>query len=202
MWEDLNVGWDETPNLIEQSKKKVDKRKAEYLELSEKYIYRRSFSELNLINMDINFKYGYSYNFITGGDIDMLSYLKLILRHQKLKYLLISTWCISREDILQIKEYLNDKNIITIDVYVGEIFPTSYKKEYALLKNIIPKGGSLKVFRNHSKILCGYGDEFYFAVQSSANINTNPRTENACIQINEDIFKFYKDYFDGIKSIL
>lgn len=33
-------------------------------------------------------------------------------------------------------------------------------------------------------------------------INANPRTENACIQINEDIFKFYKDYFDGIKSIL
>lgn len=29
---------------------------------------------------------------------------------------------------------------------------------------------------------------------------TNPRTENGCITISNEIYKFYKDYFDGIKS--
>ena len=54
--------------------------------------------------------------------------------------------------------------------------------------------------RNHSKIFAGYGEKFHFGVQSSANINTNPRTENGCITITKDIFDFYFDYYDGIKS--
>lgn len=41
---------------------------------------------------------------------------------------------------------------------------------------------------------------FAFAIESSANINTNPRTENTTITTGNDIFEFYKDFFDGIKS--
>ena len=41
---------------------------------------------------------------------------------------------------------------------------------------------------------------FYFGIQTSANINTNPRTEQGSITIDKGIFDFYKEYFDGIKS--
>ncbi len=56
------------------------------------------------------------------------------------------------------------------------------------------------VFRNHAKIFAGTGSKFEFSVESSANINTNPRTENATISISNEMFHFYKDFFDGIKS--
>ena len=56
------------------------------------------------------------------------------------------------------------------------------------------------MFRNHSKIFAGIGQKFAFGIQTSANINTNPRTENGCIQIGSDIYNFYKDYYDGIVS--
>ena len=37
-------------------------------------------------------------------------------------------------------------------------------------------------------------------IETSANINTNPRTENGCITIDKEIY-FYKEYpFDGIVS--
>ncbi len=62
------------------------------------------------------------------------------------------------------------------------------------------KCGRIVHFKNHSKIFAGYGDKFYFGIQSSANINTNPRTENACITIDKGIYEFYKDYYDNIKS--
>lgn len=69
------------------------------------------------------------------------------------------------------------------------------------LKRIIPEyGGRIAVFKNHSKIFAGIGKKFAFGIQTSANINTNPRTENGCITIGNDIFEFYKTYFDGIKS--
>ncbi len=164
--------------------------------------YRRAFSETQLLDIvDLNFEDGDSYHFITGGDVDALSYLKIILRQQDLDYLLFSTWCMAAEDIYQIKDWLEAGKIKKIDAYVGEIFPGTYKLEYNLLKPLIEEyGGRVCVFRNHSKIFAGYGDKFYFGIETSANINTNPRVENGCITIGKDIFTFYKNYYDEIIS--
>jgi len=38
------------------------------------------------------------------------------------------------------------------------------------------------------------------AIESSANINTNPRTEQTVITVDTGLARFYKDFFDGIKS--
>lgn len=62
--------------------------------------------------------------------------------------------------------------------------------------------GRVAVFRNHAKIYAGYGPKFAFGIESSANINTNPRTENGCITIGREIYEFYKEYFDGIISFI
>ena len=106
------------------------------------------------------------------------------------------------DDILQIEEWLSLGKIKKLDIYVGEIFPNSYKLEFKKLKEIFEKHncGRIAVFKNHSKIYAGIGNKFAFGVETSANINTNPRTENGCITISNEIYKFYKDYFDGIKS--
>ena len=164
--------------------------------------YRRAFSETQLLDIiDMPFNDGDSYHFITGGDVDALSYLKIILRQQDLEYCLFSTWCMASEDIHQIKDYLDSGRIKKMDAYVGEIFPGSYKLEYAMLKPLIESyGGRVATFKNHAKIFAGYGDKFYFGIETSANVNTNPRTENGCITIEKEIYEFYKDYFDGIIS--
>lgn len=86
---------------------------------------------------------------------------------------------------------------------VGEIFTGSYKTEYSMLKRLYddyPGLGRICVFRNHSKIMAGIGAKFAFGIQTSANINTNPRTEQACITIDRGLYDFYKNYFDGINS--
>jgi hypothetical protein len=169
---------------------------------NDKHIYRRAFSETQLLDiLNLDMQDGESYHIITGGNVDSLSLLKVILRQQNLEYCLFSTWCMASEDIYQMQDWLESGKIKKMDAYVGEIFPGTYKQEYALLVPVIKKyGGRVAVFKNHSKIFAGYGDKFYFATEGSANINTNPRTENACINIGKDIFEFYKNYFDGIKS--
>lgn len=211
-WENVGgVSW----NSLPQQKQKIVKdkeeptsnhrRTTECVAFSEKYLYKRAFSESHLIDclgME-DFKEGYSYNFITGGDVDALSYLKLIIRHNpRINYLLLSTWVISAEDILQLDKWLENGTIGKLDIYLGEIFPKTYKIEFGMIKKIIEKYqcGRVAVFRNHSKIFAGTTDKYSFGIQMSCNINTNPRTENGCIQINDEIFKFYKEYFDGINS--
>jgi len=182
---------------------KTHRRSTECLVRSDKHLFRRAYSESKLLDaVGINFKDGESYHCITGGDVDSLSYLKSILRQQNLDYCLFSTWCMAAEDILCFSEFLEKGQIKKLDAYVGEIFPGSYKIEYQMLKDLFEKYncGRIAVFKNHSKIYAGYGNKFAFGIQTSANINTNPRTENGCITIGKDIFDFYKQYFDGINS--
>lgn len=109
------------------------------------------------------------------------------------------------EDILQLQEWYEQGRIKKIDMYVGEIFPNSYRIEWRMCKDFYtkhPEAGRIAVFRNHSKIFacCNESKGFYCGIQTSANINTNPRTEQGCIVVDKGIFDFYKSYFDGINS--
>lgn len=177
-----------------------------YYKLRPKFLYKRAHSTLQLLDClnDEKLEEGDCYNFITSGDVDGLSFLQLILRtYPKLKHLIVSTWVMSAGDIVQILNYHDEGKIETVDFYLGEIYKNSYPRENILLNKLMSERncGRIAYFRNHSKILAGideYGQGFY--VQMSCNINTNPRTENACIQISTDSYLFAKEYFDGINS--
>ena len=196
---------DEENDVLENqttAENKPRRRSTECLFRTDRHLYRRAFSETQLLDvLPDEFKDGESYHCITGGDVDALSYLKVILRKQKLDYCLFSTWCMAAEDVLAFGEWLENGTIKKVDAYVGEIFPKTYRHEYNSLKQIMEKhDGRLVVFRNHSKVFAGYGEKFYFGFEGSANINTNPRTENGCITIGRDIYEFYRQFYDGIKS--
>jgi len=205
-WEAENNEWDlfGEKTKPEPDVKKSHRRSTACTVRTDKHLYRRAYSETQLMDQTgFDFKDGESYHCITGGDIDSLSYLKLILRQQDLDYCLFSTWVMAAEDILFFDEMLTNGRIKKLDAYMGEVFPNSYVIEYEMLQDIFKKHncGRIAVFRNHSKIYAGYGKKFKFGVETSANINTNPRCENGCITIGSGIFEFYKEYFDGINSI-
>lgn len=113
------------------------------IELSTRHLYRRAFSEVSLIDAcgKFDFKEGESYHFITAGDVDSLSYLKAVLRQQSLKYCLLSTWCMAAEDILQLQLWCDEGRIQQLDMYVGEIFPSTYKVEFKMLQDMYADGG-------------------------------------------------------------
>jgi len=165
-------------------------------------IYRKAYSELNLFDvMPSVFNENDVVHVISGGDVDSLTFIKYLLRLQNLEYLLFSTWCMATDDVLLFDEWISSGKIKRLDAYVGEIFTGSYSKEYDLLKKVVNKcDGRVCVFRNHSKVYAGKGDNFSFIIESSANINTNPRAENTVITISEEAYNFYKNHFDNITS--
>lgn len=119
------------------------RRTAVCLELSTRHLYRRAFSESTLLDTlgSFDFKEGSSYHFITAGDVDSLSYLKAILRAQNCEHVLLSTWCMAAEDILQLQQWISEGRIKKLDIYVGEIFPNSYKIEYQMLCEMYADNG-------------------------------------------------------------
>lgn len=187
--------------------RRAHRRTRECTTLSQRYEYRRAFSEVRLLEAmrHARLQEGTTYNFITAGDVDSLSYLKVVLNQHDLDHLLMSTWCMAAEDILQVRQWWEEGRIRRFDMYLGEIFPGSYKVEWAMVKAFYrehPEAGRAAVFRNHSKVYagCNEAEGFYFGIQTSANINTNPRTEQGSLTVDRGIYDFYKDYFDGISS--
>ena len=177
-----------------------------------RYMYRRAYSEMELLDTFSNptllpLPKGFVYNFLTRGDIDALSYLKLIIRQQNIHHAIVSTWCVDMNDIRTMKKWVDDGRIGRLDLYLGEIYTTGrhgleaadFQAEFDGYDNV-----KVVVTRNHSKIMAGKGEKYTFVVQTSANINTNPRIENACIMVPEDadaeyLFQFYLDFFQTVK---
>lgn len=163
---------------------------------------RRITSELNLEEtLPWHFEDSTAYHCISQGDVDSLTYLRTIVKQQRVKYLILSTWCMSITDIEEIKSWIEKGYIQKVDFYVGEIFTSRYAKEFVVLKELCQKTGArVALFRNHSKVMAGFGEKFDFTIESSANVNTNPRCEQTTITLDRELPRFYKAFYDGIKS--
>jgi len=148
---------------------------------------------------------GDSWHVASRGDIDSLSYLRHILSGTShLDHVLMSTWCIAKNDLTEISAWLDAGRIEQFDLYAGEIFPGSYGDEYEQMMSMCQAYGCrLVVAKNHSKITlaCNTSESYYIAIESSANVNTNPRIEQSTIHASRDLHAFYLDFFSGIKSI-
>lgn len=192
---ELDLGGEEESE--EEGKKSVKAKRT-----TERHFERRIKSELALEKeLPWHFEKGASYHCISFGDVDALTYLRVIVKQQRIRYVLLSTWCMAVTDAEEIRKWLDAGYIERVDFYVGEIFQGSYAEVYKYLKeNCVRNGGRICVFRNHSKVIAGFGERFDFAIASSANVNTNPRCENTTITVDTEVARFYKDFFDGVNS--
>ena len=201
---DIDIGFD-TLSLGNEEKKSDDPNSGKSVQVKKtvnQHAMRRVLSELALEKeLPWHFEQGVSYHCISFGDVDALTYFRVVVKQQRIRYALISTWCMASEDILEIRRWIEQGYIGRCDFYVGEIFKASYYRQYeeliALCKEL---GGRVAICRNHSKVMVLLGERFDCVVESSANVNTNPRIEQAIITVDNELAHWYKDFYDGIKS--
>lgn len=177
-------------------------RSVQCCRLRGRYVERRIKSELALEEtLPWHFEKETAYHCFSFGDVDALTYLRVIVKQQRVEYALLSTWCMAVTDVEEIAKWIERGDLGHIDFYVGEIFQASYAEIYLKLCELVKGcGGRVAIFRNHSKVIAGFGERFDFAIESSANVNTNPRSECTCITIDTGLARFYKEIFDDINS--
>lgn len=148
---------------------------------------------------------GDSWHVISRGDIDALSYLRHCLAGvSHFDNVVLSTWCIAKADMDELATWLDTGRIEKLALYCGEIFPSQYGDEYeAALKLCEEYGIKLVIAKNHSKVTlaANEGDGYWLAIESSANVNTNPRIEQTTLTHDRALYEFYAEFFDGIRSI-
>lgn len=151
--------------------------------------------------LDWHLEPGTSYHCISSGDVDSLTYLRHIVRQQRIEYVCLSTWCMANHDAEEMRECVRRGIVGRFDYYVGEIFKNGYRGCIDILMDTCDQcGGRIARFRNHSKVMAVFGESFDCVIESSANVDTNPRTEQTCITVDAGLASFYKHYFDGIND--
>lgn len=151
--------------------------------------------------LDWHLEDGVAYHCISSGDVDSLTYLRHILRDQRAEYVLLATWCMATSDAEEMRSWVKRGIVGRFDYYVGEIFKGGYRGCRDVLDEVCGMcGGRVARFRNHSKLMCVFGERYDCVIESSANVDTNPRTEQTCITVSADLARFYKDYFDEIND--
>ena len=105
------------------------------------------------------------------------------------------------DDVNTLADYVRRGFIGRVDFFVGEIFKGSYPEAYARAAALCKScGGRMVTFRNHAKVMIIHGDRFDCLIESSANVNTNPRCENTVLTVDSGLARAYAELFSGIRS--
>lgn len=192
---DLFADGDKENKKSAPPKKQVAAHRAGTRQLSRKAASEQALEQA----LDWYFAPGDCYHCFSFGDVDSMSYFKHVLRQQPVKYLALSTWCMAGEDVRDLYQWHRRGMLGRVDFFVGEIFRGSYPDTYAEVKKFIAEcGGRLVVFRNHSKIMAIKGEKFDCLIESSANVNTNPRCENTVLTVDSGLVDTYIKLFSEI----
>lgn len=189
---------EEKTDLEKQPKKRVEVQHRK----GHRQLSRKASSEQALMKaMDWHFEEGDSYHCFSWGDVDSMTYFKHVLHQQRVHYLALSTWCMAGEDVEDLREWHNRGMLKRVDFFMGEIFQGSYPEVYAdVLDFVEEENGRLVLFRNHSKVMAIIGERFDCLIESSANVNTNPRSENTVLTVDRELVRSYIELFNGIQS--
>lgn len=146
---------------------------------------------------------GTSYHVASYGDVDALTFLRHIAKDQRIDYAIIATWCMAQVDADEIDRWVESGNMGRVDYVVGEVFQTHSR--YRAIRDTLARtaarcGGRVLRCRTHMKVMVVYGQEYDAVVESSANIDTNPRAEQTCITLDTGLADFYREWFDGLPN--
>ena len=145
---------------------------------------------------------GDSYHVMSSGDVDSMSFMTFYMVNYTFDDVLISTWVIADSDIDNLIDLMKNGRIKKLKLCLGEIYPGTYPAEYSrLLKMRDEFNFQMVVARNHSKIMLMKNSDMDLVIESSANVNTNPRMEQTAIHNDKGLYDFYNDFFAGVKSI-
>ena len=183
--------------------KKEKRRKFDLIEIPDKILFRKAYGVMQFLDR-MKFtppQAGHSIHVITGGNVDMICYLQYLLLHfEHLERVIISTWCLGGSELLMMEDWYNQGKVKVYDMLCGEHCRNQYKVEWAKLMRMQESGivDRCVCSTNHSKIILADAVDTKVVVETSSNFNMNPRIEQGCITVSDELHKFYNDYFDQV----
>lgn len=140
--------------------------------------------------------------FVSDGTSDTGSFFSLIINKLGvIDEMYLSTWTISRENVLRILNNIDNGNVKHFEFLInnGLLKTNSTKSIWGLINDEFKKRNiKFKAVNSHAKIFtCKIGDR-YLTISGSGNWSENPRIENYFIIGGEESFLFNKQWMKDL----
>lgn len=172
-----------------------------------RYAYRRAYSELQLLDLLAGevFQEGTCYVFLSRGNVDLMSYLQVVLRMQDVTRLGLSTRNANLPDISRLVQLHDEGRIGRMDLLLGTVNRVGAEarqniEEYRKLAGDRPDI-RISVAKTHIKAFWGIGAQFPFVITGSANLNTNVNMEAMTVLVDREAYRFFDEFFNEAETI-
>lgn len=166
-----------------------------------RYAFRRAYSELQLLDLLAGevFQEGTCYVFLSRGDVDLMSYLQVVLRMQHIHHLGMSTWNANLPDVARLVQLHDQDRIRKMNLFLGTVNKYGAEarqniEEYRKLAGDRPDI-RISIAKTHIKAFWGIGPQFPFVITGSANLNTNVNMEAMTVLVSYEAYAFFCDFF-------
>jgi hypothetical protein len=144
------------------------------------------------------------YRFISGkGGFSSINFIDWVCKKEAIKNLCVSTLAVGKKEIMKLSEL----DIEKATFIVGTIFKKRGLAEsynyYDVFREICEdKKWDIIETNNHSKIILMQTKQHYYVLETSSNLNENPKMEQFCFCDNKELYDFYNQFFIGLKEVI
>lgn len=142
---------------------------------------------------------------ISGG-FSSLSVILSIARREKIEKLYCSTFRIGKNHFTKLYKAYSVGQVGEAEFYTSDTQSKTDKGKYSYLDYIVKvcehTGWIVKPVKNHSKVILLKTNRNHYVIETSSNLNENPKIEQFSISNDESLFNFYKDnLFELLKNV-
>mgnify|MGYP006920299732 FL=1 len=147
-----------------------------------------------------------SFVYITSGGFSSIAFIVWIAGQTRIKSLFASTLRVGVRQAQMLDGLHNDGRLDKVDLLVGGAMKDNceHNRGYGYLEQITDifqtNGWTVSMYNNHSKVMLFDTDAGKFVIESSSNLNENPKVEQFRLEKSAELFDFYSSFFWGIRD--
>ena len=134
---------------------------------------------------------------ITKGQFSLIELITAILEQTGPANLFISTWTAAGADLTDAFELIESGRLLSCRFLVDHTFQRRRPAFAAKIRDLFGVN-SVRVTKNHAKFSLIFNDQWDLVLQTSMNLNYNPRLEDFCLEDDPRLAKFLRDLMDEI----
>ena len=189
---------EETPNQLDIHAICLESQKKERV----MFDMHEGFQQLKYMLKDFNSKK--SYRFISGGKgFSSINFIDWVNSHcGSIDELYCSTLRVGKKHIKHLAELNIGYAFFVFNGLFGEKKENGNYDYFDVFEEVCnQKGWEYCETKNHSKIILMRSGERYFVLETSSNLNENPKIEQFIFQEDKELYDWYLQFFKSLKEI-
>lgn len=147
------------------------------------------------------------YKIVSFGGFSSIGFVNYIAAQTKIKKMEVSTLRVGKKH-LKVLDVLHKKGKLDyVHFLVGSIMSNDSKvgQKYGYFDSLQTvcdaNSWDVTVYTNHSKVLLFDTELGKFVIETSSNLNENPKMEQFSFEKNEELYDMYHDIFDEVRHM-